>query len=87
MRWPLPVRPWGDPPVLRGLGAGAGEVSVRGWGSGADVVGEVGAVGVVLGAGAEGAGTCSPGSWMSSTELPGGTSTVTGTTWPLGSLT
>jgi hypothetical protein len=40
-----------------------------------------GTVGVV------GASTCGPGSWMSSTVVPGGTSTVTGTTSPEGSWT
>ena len=63
-------------------GAGAGSVSGAGFGTD----GVVGVVGVV-GSGTDGAGTGVPGSWMSSSDAPGGTSTVTGTTSPEGSWT
>jgi hypothetical protein len=71
---------WGVPPGLTGVG----------W-SGFDWLGLLGLLGlpgvlggVVLGSlGALGAGTGVPGSWMSLSDAPGGTSTVTGTIWPL----
>jgi hypothetical protein len=90
LRWtrrPELERSWGDPPselgpLLPPCGAGAGSV----WGGGFGTDGVVGVVGVV-GVGGAGAGTGVPGSWMSSSELPGGTSTCTGTTSPEGSWT
>ncbi len=85
---PLSVSSCGVPPPElggsgSGVGAGAGLVgSGFGAGFGAGGVGVVGGagVGVVGGAGVVGAGggsTGVPGSWMSSSVLPGGTSTVT----------
>src|SRR5688500_16768962 len=78
MRSPLLVCPCGDPPpALGGPGSGAGaEVLGAGLGLGAGVVGVVGVVGGATGV---------PGTWMSSSVLPGGTSTWT--TSPLGSWT
>ena len=60
-------------------GAGAGLLTSGGFGT-------LGVVGVV-GVGGAGAGTGVPGSWMSSSDEPGGTSTVTGTTEPSASRT
>jgi hypothetical protein len=60
-----------------------------GFGAGAVVVPVVdGVVSVVLGlVGVVAVPTGTPGSGMSLSGVPGGTSTVTGTTFPLGSLT
>jgi hypothetical protein len=70
---PSELGPW-SPPVGAGAGFGAG-------------FGTLGVVGVGGGSGVVGAGTGVPGSWMSSSVDPGGTSTCTGTVSPEGSWT
>src|SRR3954470_3909671 len=86
-RRPELERSCSDPPPELGLspppGAGAGALVVGGGFGALGTVGVVGAVGV----GADGGVTTGPGSWMSSSVAPGGTSTVTGTTSPLASRT
>ncbi|MET0614853.1 MAG: hypothetical protein ABW142_05370 [Thermoleophilaceae bacterium] len=87
-RRPELERSWADPPPELGLsspppGEGAGAVVGGGYG----VLGTVGVVGTVGVSGTAGAWTGVPGSWMSSSEAPGGTSTVTGTTSPVASRT
>ena len=85
-RCPESERSCGEPPLelgpLSSCGAGAG-LSVSG---GFGTLGVVGVVGVV-GVGGAGGGTGVPGSWMSSSDEPGGTSTCTGTTEPSASRT
>src|SRR5215216_1004130 len=85
-RRPELERSWADPPSDLGLssppGDGAGAVVGGGFGA----LGAVGVVGTVV-SGVVGVVTTSPGSWMSSSVAPGGTSTVTGTTSPVASRT